>query len=222
MLFERSTNLKDLLLTVCIGQPELGELTVPRMQKYASKHGMDFHCLTESQMFKRLTFAYWEAFFQLVDSNYDRLAVLDSDILIHDEAPNILNVPFYNIALKPSGMISPDFHERIRQEIAADFLVEDMFNAGVIVITRAYLEKIAQPLREMSMYVESTRYADQVYLCLAVKRSGEKPTKLSWRWNQHDGVPDFRANAAHFLHFRGPRKEQRIRDYLVRNRNMSA
>jgi lipopolysaccharide biosynthesis glycosyltransferase len=215
--YKKASMTQDLLLTVSIGQDELARHTIPRMERYAQQHGVDFRVVSSSSMFQRATFAYWEELLNLVDSAYHRIIVLDSDILIRRGAPNLFDVPFNGIAMKPSGRVGADFLKRIRSEIAEDFQVADMYNTGVVMISQPFLKSIAQHLREYCPRVENTRYADQVYFCVIVKRSGVCPTHLPWRWNQHDQVPNFRASLAHFLHFFGPNKVERVERFLQLN-----
>ena len=208
---------RNILLTVSIGDEPVARKTIPRMRRYAQAHDADIVIMRESRMFQRPTFAYWEGLLSLTTSHYDSILKLDSDILIRNDAPNIFTLPFSSVAMKPSGYIHPHHHRRIRDQIAKDFLVNHMFNAGVILMSRDYLAQIAPQLRELSRRVEVMDFADQVFFCLIAKRLGVTPTKLSWRWNQHDQVPDFRARLAHFLHFRGPDKVRRVNDFLSRN-----
>ncbi len=210
---------QDLLLTVSIGQDELAQHTIPRMQHYTQTHGLDFRVVSSSSMFRRPTFAYWEELLNLVDSDYRRIAVIDSDILIRRSSPNLFDVPFQDIAMKQSGLVAANFLQRIRNDIAEDFQVADMYNTGVVMLTQSYIRTIAGLLRDFCPRVEDTPYADQVYFCVIVKRSGVCPTKLSWRWNQHDQVPNFRAALAHFLHFRGPHKTSRVERFLQLNQD---
>ncbi|WP_182870712.1 hypothetical protein [Stieleria mannarensis] len=210
---------RDLLLTVSIGEDEAATHTIERMRRYADAHGADFRVMDQCNTYRRPVFAYWEAILELCDSDYDRIAILDSDILVRRGAPSLFEVPFADIAMKPSGWVSPRFLRRIHEKIADDFVVADMYNSGVILASRDYLRRIADSIRSLGRDVEQTRFADQVYFCVMVKRTGVTPTPLSWRWNQHDQVPNFRAELAHFLHFRGPEKLPRVERFLQRNQN---
>ena len=210
---------RDLLLTVSIGQDDLSNHTIPRMQRYAAKYRVEFEVMTSSNRFERPAFAYWERLVELVDSEYDRILILDSDILIRNDAPNLFEIDFEDVAMKQSKYVAPNFLARVNDEIDCDFTVPDMYNTGVILITRDYLASISDNIRELSCTVEKTRYADQVYFCVVVKNTGVQPTPLSWRWNQHDQVPDFRARHAYFLHFRGRQKVLRVQSFLQNNQS---
>ncbi|MDV6030423.1 MAG: hypothetical protein F9B45_10015 [Phycisphaera sp. RhM] len=210
---------RDLLLTVSIGEDDVAQHTIPRMRRYAEMHQTAFRVMTQSRTYRRPVFAYWEALIELCESDYDRIAILDSDILVRRGAPSLFEVPFSKIAMKPSGWVAPRFLQRIHDQIADDFTVQDMYNSGVILITRDYVRTITDSIQSLGTRVEESRFADQVYFCMMVKRTGVTPTPLSWRWNQHDQVPLFRAELAHFLHFRGPDKLPRVEQFLQENRN---
>jgi hypothetical protein len=74
---------------------ELGDLTAPLMQAYASRHGYDFKC---SRIYSKDVMPYWQKLYKVRDEldRYDEVHWMDSDIVITD--PSRTFHPDSNIA----------------------------------------------------------------------------------------------------------------------------
>jgi len=159
-------------------------------------------------------------------SLYDYIVVLDADVAIRSDAPDIiaeLGDNDFGGVVERDMPITPEYkrkiagysHHQYHPLNDVDWLWNDagaeFFNMGVMVLRNTILEYLdgetpAQFIRrpEFEPLVNGEGHwkwsTDQTMLNWWVKRSGMKYRRLSWRWNAlYGAVRD--VTDAHFIHF---------------------
>lgn len=144
---------------------------------------------------------------------YDQIAIIDSDIFIHDHAPNIFDaispeVDFGGV-IEREMPITPEYQNKIKHYSASQYqwlhekgygdfkpnkLGYEFFNMGMMVMNKSiekYLlgQTAAQFLRRKKFkpFVDGTGHwkwsTDQTLLNFWVRNAGMKLDRMDWKWN---------------------------------------
>jgi lipopolysaccharide biosynthesis glycosyltransferase len=138
---------KCALVTINIGDKfaPMAELTIPYMEAYAQKNGMEFVIIDKiKQKYSMDYSAYWTKF-QIYDllKDYQRILYLDLDTLVYPHCPNIFEiVPEDQFgALMENDYL--DQTEEIQEFQTREKDIQwsrDYFNVGVMVISKVHKE----------------------------------------------------------------------------------
>ena len=162
---------------------------------------------------------------------YDQIAIIDSDIFIHDHAPNIFDaispeVDFGGV-IEREMPITPEYQNKIKHYSASQYqwlhekgygdfkpnkLGYEFFNMGMMVMNKSITKYINGTPKEFIQQPEFKRFVDglgawkwstdQTLLNYWVRNSGMKQQHLSWKWNAlFKGIRDDWLPKAHFIHF---------------------
>lgn len=147
--------LKQAVITLCIGHLDYWGATIPLLQSYANKIGVNFHAITQIRSPPKYPHHPKLGKFHLYDflQEYDRLLFLDSDIVVHPNCPNLFEL----VEEHTLGVVCespPHFHrDAVFQEACQYYGVsypgeaKDWFNTGVMVISKRHQALFAWPAR---------------------------------------------------------------------------
>jgi hypothetical protein len=162
-------------------------------------------------------------------NEYDQIAIIDSDILIKDNAPNIfdeINVDYDFCGVVERDMPITDLYNTkiLRYSISQYKLLKDVdwkwnnsgaefINMGVMIFNKS-LQKFLnnQTAKEFIMRPEFKKFVDgignwkwstdQTLLNYWIKKSNIRVKNLDWKWNVlYTGVKDDKLPEAYFIHF---------------------
>lgn len=191
---------KYAVITLCIGDLNYWNATIPVIQDYSSKIGADFHNITHSCVAKDKQHHPKLDKFQIYEflNHYDRILFLDSDIVLHPDCPNLFDLVDFN----QLGVVcesSPYFNrDQVFQEACQYGGVpypghsNDWFNSGMMVISQthrslfAWPEKIKPfPARNLDGSIAPLRFKwwDMPYLNCERLRLNIEIQNLGYRYN---------------------------------------
>lgn len=230
-----------LIYQVCVGEtPGFYKTCIASVKAYCNRHLIDHHTQTRpilrikplnsqrSENALRLgylpIFEKEQAFSWL--NEYDQIAIIDADIYIRDDAPDIfeqLGDAAFGAVLERDMPLTPAYFDKIRKysdgqygqlkhidwnwnENGAAF-----YNMGLMVFNKKLLkyldgdtptEFIHRP--EFEKFVNGEGHhkwsTDQTLLNYWVRSSGMETVNLSWKWNAlYGAIKD--VSKAHFIHF---------------------
>lgn len=187
-------------------------------KNYAQKHGISY--FVADQLAIRFYSVAFEKFqcFKLFDMGYDRVLMLDGDVLVTPDAPNIFECYPDMDTLYAFDENAPARHmERDHIVTAINSGIDwpknekgkyRYFNAGVVLLSKnfedffaGYRDVYNDNIPEMQIFHEQT--------CMnyLVAKKGIKFESLDYCWNRMDmGVPDpqNKRYEANFIHYAGP------------------
>jgi len=239
---------KRLIYQVYVGKhSKLYDHCIESVKAYCHKNGIEHHVQTEpilkilpdmnrtnrnknglmGQMGYLPIFEKENAFDYL--DPYDQVAVIDSDIYIRPDAPNIFDdLPEqydFGGVLERSLPLTPSHRNKIRGYSRDNFtrLTDvdwnwnddgaEFFNMGMMVMNKSILKYlngqtpeqfIRRPeFKDLVDGIGLFRYStDQLLLNYWLKRDGVRVKHMDWRWNaMYRGVQDNKIPEAHFIHF---------------------
>jgi hypothetical protein len=239
---------KRLIYQVYLGKKSnLYDFCTQSVKEYCEKYGIDYKIQTspilrilpdmkrtgrnKSGLIKEMgylpIFEKENAFAYLDD--YDQIAIIDSDIYIRKDAPNIfedLSEDFdFGGVLERSGPINASHKTKIKgysrdmfqnmRDVTFNWNGEgaDFMNMGMMVMNKSlnkYLEgqtpeqfirrkEFVDFVDGIDLYKYST---DQVLLNYWLKKCGAKVKHMDWKWNAlYRAIKDDQIKNAHFVHF---------------------
>jgi len=196
---------KTLVLTVAMGEEYrrfVDEHFLPPMRKYAAKVGADF-VVWEQGYNDQMFCHYWGAMPWIRDQGYDKVLIIDSDVLIKEDADNIFDVDFHMISMLPTPNCTIPRKLKIRfdKNYVPRVHQRDIHNAGVMLMDRCFVRWFAGITEQMK---DEKFYAgDQMYMCWLCKKYGIVPDELDRKWNCHYKHKDSHASDICFVHFVG-------------------
>lgn len=196
-------NSKQTIITLAIGQLDYFEYTIPRMQKYAQRHQIDFHIISEKTLPKDISI-HWEKY-QVGKflSEYKQVLFLDADIWIQNLDKNI----FEEHILYPETFAARlDVQNNcIGHWIRHDFPQWDSirntktkigkknyYNTGCFLVS-SDLQYIFQDLKEYALQSKSKRFYDfgeQTALNHILCQYPIRLTTIDKKWNDYRCKPD--------------------------------
>ena len=203
------------IFTVNIGD---GSDYLPAMlsgQYYARKYDISYFVCEEPAI--RFLYPPFEKYqcFRLFDMGYDRVLILDRDILITPNAPNIFEC-------YPETDTLYAFDENIPNEMMdRDPIVNGIktgidwpknargtykyFNSGVVIIGKNFKDFI-RGFRDLLETPQMRKFPEQTSMNYMVFKKGIKFESLDYHWNKmHFGVPDMENKRydSYFIHYAG-------------------
>jgi hypothetical protein len=237
--------MRRLIFQVSVGKPSnLYKWCHQSVSKYCKKYGIDHHIQTEptlkilpdpkttnrSQGAIRLGYLpiyEKEHAFTFFD-RYEQIAIIDSDIYIRDNAPNIFDS--LDIHSDFGGVIERDMpissryankirdystgqYEKLETNHKPNKLGYEFFNMGLMVMNKSivkYLNGLSP--REFIMQKQFKKFVDglgewkwstdQTLLNYWVRKSGMGLHRMDWKWNGLIGaIKEDNIKDVHFLHF---------------------
>jgi hypothetical protein len=232
-----------LIYQVAVGEvPDFYEPCIDSVREYADRIGADHHvqCRPKLRIFplnsqrseNALRLGYLPIFekenaFAWLEE-YDQVAIMDADIFIRPEAPDIFeaagDADFAGVLERDLPLTDP-YREKVRKHSQGQFINlttvdwqwnsdgAAYYNMGLMVLNRSiakYLngETPEQFIRrpEFERFVNGEGHwkwsTDQTLLNWWVKKSGMQTRDLDWRWNAlYGAVRPETLKAAHFVHF---------------------
>lgn len=236
--------MKTLIFQVAVGEvPAFYETCIASAATYASRIGADHKVLREPVLkirplnSKRSENALRLGFLPIYEkevafnylSEYDKIAIVDSDIYIRDTAPNIfeaLGDATFGAVAERDMPLTPEYINKILKYSRGQYEPlkdvdwkwsvshgAEFYNMGLMVFSN----KIADYLngqtpeqfirrKEFERFVDGEgnwRWStDQTLLNYWVKKSGMQVKNLDWRWNAlFKGIRDEKLPQSYFIHF---------------------
>ena len=243
--------MKRLIYQVCLGQAQNSKLykkCIESVANYCEKHGIEHHVQTQPILMIKpdifvtnrskesyekhggfLPIYEKENAFDWFTKGYDQIAIIDADIYIRPDAPNIFDdlgtkYDFGAVVEKEmpiSGAYAMKIKNYSNMQYASlgdvDWEWSDwgakFYNMGMMVMNKSIVEHFnGQNAKEFITRPEFKRFVDgegawkwstdQTLLNWWVKSSGLKVKDMDWKWNAlYKGVKDERIPEAHFVHF---------------------
>jgi len=200
------------ICTVSLGRAfaALGELTHPTMRRYAARIGADFLVLDQRAYPARVPPAYEKLRVGELLARYERVAYLDTDVIVRPDAPSLFDV----VAPHDLGVLNelPWFPTDARRRVAgvcSQLGVElprydwhrRYFQTGVLVASRRHARLFAPP----RLYFSNHPW-EQTWLNVRLAQEGFAVHELPWRFNRV-GCMDRRLEepraAAYLIHYAG-------------------
>lgn len=210
------------LVTLNIGNREEAVISKPFFERYCQRHDLEWIVIKERHL--QLKPNFWKPRlgihlekFQIGElfDQYDRIAYIDSDVLIHPEAPDL----FAQVNDGEVGCVfedvGPEAWKRKEEWDKAEALLGPLpgkhryFNAGVLVFGQAH-----KLLFDLDHGLPGGRWPDQTFLNYHSRKLGMRIKELPRKFNfmpLFPGWPDaaFRRDQ-HFVHYAGRRNKARM------------
>ncbi|NBB79748.1 MAG: hypothetical protein GVY36_09925 [Verrucomicrobia bacterium] len=211
------------LVTLNIGNRDEAVISKPFFYGYCQRHNLDFVVIHERRFHltpnrRRPRLGIHLEKFQIAElfDYYDRIAYLDSDVLIHSEAPDL----FAQVAPDEIGCVfedvGPDAWKRDEEWQKAEALLGPLeerhryFNAGVMVFGRAHRE-----LFNLKLGLLGGRWPDQTFLNYHSRQLGMTVKELPQTFNFlpiFHGWEDPAVRAQqHFVHYAGRKNKPHMK-----------
>jgi Glycosyl transferase family 8/Glycosyltransferase family 9 (heptosyltransferase) len=197
--------MKYALLTIASGDyfQQMGRLTHPTLKAYADKIGADFIVWSDVSGYTVAQYKKMEIG-GLFDT-YDRVVYIDTDIIIRDDAPNILDVvPTDEVGLFEEGKYFD------RRQSTLQFMAHigyngaewdgNYYNTGVLVSARCHRHLYAKPPVQWNHFGEQTWF--NVVLCGNKAKVFQLPYRLNRMVTLNSFYGEDRLDAW-FLHYAG-------------------
>jgi hypothetical protein len=207
--------IKTAIFTVNIGDDSDYFPAMLSAQFYAKKYNISYFACEEPTI--RFLYPPFEKHqgFRLFNMGYDRILLLDRDILITPNAPNIFECcPDMDTLYAfdenfPNEMMNRDhIVNGIKEGIDWPKNERGMykyFNSGVVIISKNYKDFI-KGARDLPETPQMRKFPEQTSMNYMAFKKGIKFANLSWHWNKMDfGEPDpqNKRYEAYFIHYAG-------------------
>jgi len=208
--------MKTAIFTLSIGDHDKYLPTMLSAKMYAEKYGIPYFVADQLEIrFVGIPFEKFQCF-KLFDVGYDRVLMLDRDILITTNAPNIFECyPDMDTlyAFEENAPTEQMNRDPIVNAIKAgiDWPKNEKglykyFNTGVALLSKNFKDSIAG-YRDVPDIPEMWRFFDQTCINYLVFKKGVKFESIDYSWNRmHLGLPDPKNKRyeANFIHYAGP------------------
>ena len=163
-------------------------LTEPFFIRYAEKCDADLIVLKGTEG-KDLPSAHWLKFsiYDLLHKEFDRVAFIDADIIIRDDAPSLFDVvPEHEFGIFDEGEFTSRsicIHEVMKVYKVEEFRYDGhtYYNTGVMVVSRRH-RHIFKVIEEVKPLRNS--FGEQTFLNMKIMISGCPVHKLNFRYNR--------------------------------------
>ena len=184
---ERLDSLAKALITIVVGEKfkKIWSKTRPFFEKYADKVNADLIVLEDASF---VPSAHWLKFsiYEFLKKKYDRVAFIDADILIRDDAPDLFEVvPEDEFGIFNEGQYVP--RAMCLYEVMQVYGIElkrwnrlDYFNTGIMVLSREH-RHIFRPPEEWKPIRNS--YGEQTFINYRLFDSEVNIFSLPYRFN---------------------------------------
>lgn len=203
---------KNLILTLAVGETysKMAELTHPSIRAYAEKIGADFKCIKESNC----SSPHWEKFNAIYDllNQYERIAYIDTDIIIREDCPDIFNViPKDRLGLFDempwTSQRNLSLIESCKEYgITLSKWNGKYYNTGVMIIPRQFKHLFKKPEKESFNFYEQGYF--NAILAQFLDRSGNEfaVQDLPYKYNRMTCMDQFTGQDRHasfIIHYAG-------------------
>jgi len=239
--------MNNLIFQVKVGPnpPEFYDICMASVEKYCKKYNIEYKAITEPELKIRplnskrseqaverlgyLPIFEKEVAFNYLD-DYDAICIIDADIFIRDNAPNIFDQldddTVFAGVLEKDMPLTPQYVNKIRAYSVGQYspLTDvkwpqtpthgyEFYNMGLMLFSNKIKDYLngETPLefirrKEFERFVNGEGNwkwsTDQTLLNYWVKKSGMKTKNLDWKWNTlFKGVTDDSLPSSHFIHF---------------------
>lgn len=180
--------MKKAILTIVSGDKyeKIWEKTSPYFIAYAEKCDADLIVLNDAS---QVPTAHWLKFccYDLLKKEYDRIAFIDADILIRDDAPSLFDVvPEDQFGIFNEGQFTQRsicIYEVMKVYSVEGFKYDGTtyYNTGVFVSSRRHrhIFKIVEEVKALR-----NSFGEQTFLNMKIMLSGEKVFPLHYRFNR--------------------------------------
>jgi hypothetical protein len=226
------------------GPSKLYQFCQDSVARYCKKHNIDHHIQTEPMLkilpdpkttnrsegsirLGYLPIYEKEHAFTFFD-RYEQIAIIDSDIYIRDNAPNIFDAidihSSFGGVIEREMPITPKYAHKIYHYSNSQYanlptdhkpnkFGYEFYNMGMMVMNKSIVEHLnGLSPRDFIMQKEFKPFVDgqgawkwstdQTLLNYWVRKSGMNLDRMSWKWNGlFKGIQDEYFKQAHFLHF---------------------
>ena len=244
--------MKRLIYQVCLGQASNSTLykkCIESVANYCDKYGIDHHVQTQPILMIKpdifvtnrskesyekhggfLPIYEKENAFDWFSKGYDQIAIIDADIYIRPDAPNIfddLDESFdFGAVVERDMPISGQYAQKLKNYTHMqytslndvnwewkDWAGAKFYNMGMMVMNKSILTYLhGESARQFITRSEFKRFVDgegawkwstdQTLLNWWVKKAKVKVKDMSWKWNAlYKGVKDEHIPEANFVHF---------------------
>ncbi|MFA5340314.1 MAG: glycosyltransferase family 9 protein [Clostridia bacterium] len=175
-------------MTIVVGDKyeAIWKKTEPYFLAYADKCDADLIILNDVS---QVPTAHWLKFccYDLLKKEYDRIAYIDADIIIRDDAPSLFDiVPENEFGIFNEGEFTPRnicIHEVMKVYQIEGFRYDGTtyYNTGVFVCSRRHrhIFKIVEEVKQLR-----NSFGEQTFLNMKIMLSGEKIFKLHYKFNR--------------------------------------
>lgn len=247
MVYELVDEMKRLIYQVYVGPPtKLYDFCTQSVVRYCAKHGIDYHCQIKPILkirpnvfssnrshnaVERLgylpIYEKENAFDRL--GEYDQVAIIDSDIFIKDNAPNIFDdlEPEYAFGgvVEREMPLTPAYRHKIinyskmqysmfrkKLDFKWDSSGAEFMNMGVMVMNKSIMEHLhGQTARQFLDRNEFQDFidgkgawkwsTDQTLLNYWIKNERMNVKNMDWRWNGlYTAIPPEATQESYFVH----------------------
>lgn len=214
--------MKTALFNVCIGHNPEWDLCLDSQKKYCEKYNIARYVSTEYSFNSKLSHIYFEKFqaYKLLSKGeFDRVLIIDSDVMISPSAPNIFEeynlsnifygydenviTPQYTDILLP-GYIKPRRVDIMNRDPYVDITKPDYFwnknkynrkvyyNAGISLVDTQFAISILDNFDAVANYPNITySFGDQTYLNALIQKLNLRNISFDRSWNyMGQGVTD--------------------------------
>ena len=193
-------------MTIAVGESyrDIAKITHPSIKAYAEKIGADFIDIDRRKISTTTPhFEKFQIYFLL--NKYDRIAFIDTDIIIRKDCPNLFDIvdpdkigAFQEGAFmdrsEPMEMVSKQYKEDI------DEWEGEYYNTGVMVVSRKHKFLFKKPEAEIINFFE------QSYLNLLFLKQKVKMQNLPYKFNRMTVMDKFTGEhrrASYIVHYAG-------------------
>ena len=201
--------MKKAVVTISIGEEyhKLAQVSHPTLKAYADKVGADFIVWTdigkhEIPHYRKLDLM------GLLEGEYDRVAFIDTDIIIREDAPDLFEVvPDDSLGLHEEGRFVSRAPQLLDYMRTVGYNPEDWdnryFNTGVIVASRIHKDIFAPCPKEVF------HFGEQNYLNTVIAHKKPKILGLSYKLNRMPHMDKLTGEVrfdAYFIHYANAHK----------------
>jgi len=196
---------RNAVVTITIGEDfkRLAALTHPRLKAYAERMGAEFVVIDKPISKISPHFEKYQMFDLL--NEYDRIVYLDTDLIVKDDCPSLLEVvPLDCLGAFNEGAFIDQVKamQSIVKETGEEIRKWDRqyYNTGVMVVSKAHKYLFKRPKKEIFNFYE------QSYLNLRMINDGVKMFPLPYEFNRLEALDKFVGRhrlASHIIHYAG-------------------
>lgn len=172
---------KRLMATTVYGAASNYEkFTIPRMREYCQSNNLGFHLNRQGNCHMSV----WEpALETAVQGKFNELCVIDADIAIAKDAPDIFeeNKEGEWVAVRPANYHAHRWTQWIKEHVDPNFVQNEYFNSGTVIIRGEAINWMLEEVRKVK-YKDGIK-TDQEYINPLVYKLGLNTKSLPVAWN---------------------------------------
>lgn len=199
---------KNLIVTLCVGElfEKIGAISHPTFKAYADKIGADFLVVEIAGDHDFIGYQKLDIFRDHFDT-YERIAFIDTDILIRFDAPNIFDlVPETHIGAFNEGQIFPRIDAKRHWGASTGLLVAEFENSPVYFNTGVLVASKCHRLMFAPAPIEVDNFAEQTFLNFRLQTHSVPMFHLPYKFNRIHEIYKYTGEDfadGYFVHFAG-------------------